>query len=236
MNTARIIETLDWVALAQQLDNQGYALTSQLLDEIQCQQLAQAYDDPATAFRSTVVMARHGFGKGEYRYFARPLPPTVQFLREAFYPSLATIANLWAEKLGAPGLWPATFAQLETLCQDAGQTRPTPLLLKYGPGDFNCLHQDIYGDIHFPLQLVILLDRPGIDFDGGELILVEQRPRMQSRPMVVPIQQGMAAIIPVRERPRAGTRGLYRTQMRHGVSEIRRGTRRTLGIIFHDAA
>ncbi len=231
-----LLDKLDWSDLARQLDVEGYALTPQLLDASTCQFLAASYDDASTAFRSTVVMARHGFGRGEYKYFARPLPPVVEALRKEFYGPLATIANSWSDKFGQGHQWPETLSALEKMCHDAGQTRPTPLLLKYGAGDYNCLHQDLYGEIHFPFQLVILLDRPGIDFDGGELVLVEQRPRMQSRPAVVPLRQGMAAIIPVRERPCVGSRGIYRTQMRHGVSQIRSGTRRTLGIIFHDAA
>jgi hypothetical protein len=181
-------------------------------------------------------MARHGFGNGEYKYFARPLPVLVMTLREALYERLAPIANSWSECLGDAAPWPASHGSLVARCAAAGQTRPTPLLLRYGSGDYNCLHQDLYGDIHFPLQAILLLDRPGIDFHGGELILVEQRPRRQSRPMVVPLTQGAIAVIPVKERPVQGVRGTSRVQIRHGVSKVHRRLRRTLGLIFHDAA
>ena len=180
-------------------------------------------------------MGRHGYGEGRYRYFAYPLPPVVAALREALYPHLARIANRWSARLGTPANWPPTHAELVDRCHAAGQTRPTPLLLRYGPGDYNCLHQDLYGPVHFPLQAVVQLDRPGVDFDGGALVIVENRPRRQSRCEAVLAPQGAITILPVRERPRQGPRGAYRTQLRHGVSSIERGERRTLGIIFHDA-
>jgi uncharacterized protein len=230
------IAALDPAALGHSLDREGFAVTPPLVDGHDCAELAQLYDAAAGSFRSTVTMARHGFGQGEYKYFARPLPPAVTALREALYQRLAPIANSWAERLGQSPAWPTNHPLLVARCTEAGQTRPTPLLLRYGPGDYNCLHQDLYGDIHFPLQVILLLDRPGIDFCGGELVLVEQRPRRQSRPMVVPLTQGAMAVIPVRERPVLGARGTSRVQIRHGVSTIRRGVRRTLGLIFHDAA
>jgi uncharacterized protein len=185
-------------------------------------------------FRSHVVMARHGFGQGEYKYFRYPLPECVAQLRTALYQPLAAIANRWNEALAAPARYPSTHAEYLSLCREAGQTKPTPLLLSYGPGDYNCLHQDLYGDLVFPLQAAILLSPPG-DFTGGEFVLTEQRPRRQSRVEVVPLGQGDAVVFPVRHRPVSGTRGVYRTAMRHGVSRIRSGARLTLGIIFHDA-
>ena len=180
-------------------------------------------------------MARHGFGRGEYQYFADPLPAVVAALREAAYPQLAPIANRWAEPLGFGRTFPATLREFLARCHAAGQTRPTPLLLQYGPGDFNALHQDVYGPHVFPLQLAVLLSRPGEDFTGGEFVLTEQRPRMQSRAHVVPLQQGDGVVFAVRHRPAPGTRGTYRVTMRHGVSEVRTGRRHTLGVIFHDA-
>jgi uncharacterized protein len=230
------IAALDHAELGRSLDREGFAVIPPLVDECGCAELAQLYGEGDDRFRSTVTMHRHGFGRGEYKYFAHPLPPRVTALREALYAQLAPIANSWAERLGQGATWPASHQSLVTRCAAAGQTRPTPLLLRYGPGDYNCLHQDLYGDIHFPLQVILLLDRPGIDFYGGELILVEQRPRRQSRPMVVPLTQGAMAVIPVKERPVHGARGTSRVQMRHGVSTIHRGLRRTLGLIFHDAA
>ncbi len=231
-----LVSSLDWADLNRQLDEDGAAVTPPLLSPEHCAQLSALYDRPQTAFRSTVVMARHGFGRGAYKYFAQPLPKVVGDLRAAFYPPLAAVANRWAGLLGQTADWPGSLQALQERCAAAGQTRPTPLLLRYGQGDYNCLHQDLYGEIHFPLQMVFLLSRPGQDFTGGELVLVEQRPRMQSRPLVVSLSQGAAAIFPVRDRPRAGARGWLRSQMRHGVSVIRAGTRTTLGLIFHDAA
>jgi uncharacterized protein len=230
------IAALDPAALGHSLNREGFAVTPPIVDAHACAQLAQLYDGSEETFRSTVNMARHGFGNGEYKYFARPLPVPVTALREALYERLAPIANAWSECLGEAAPWPATHGSLAARCAAAGQTRPTPLLLRYGSGDYNCLHQDLYGDIHFPLQAIVLLDRPGIDFYGGELTLVEQRPRRQSRPMVVPLTQGAIAVIPVKERPVQGVRGTSRVQIRHGVSKVHRGVRRTLGLIFHDAA
>lgn len=234
-NLSQQIAALNWAALTTSIDELNYAITAPLLSPEHCADLAALYGQ-APMFRSTIVMSRYGFGRGEYKYFAEPLPALVQTLRQALYPPLAQIANQWATQLGLPASWPDQHETLRQQCHAAGQTRPTPLMLRYGPGDYNCLHQDLYGDIHFPLQAVIMLDRPGVDFDGGVLTLVENRPRMQSRCETVPLAQGQVAIIPVRERPRVGTRGPYRTQIRHGVSSVHRGLRRTLGIIFHDAA
>jgi hypothetical protein len=228
-------ETLDIGAVGEALDRDGYATIPGLLDAASCREVAEMYADDGR-FRSTVVMGRHGYGRGEYRYFARPLPGLVQNLREDLYPPLAAVANAWAERLGVERRWPMDHTGLAAECAAAGQSRPTPLLLRYGPGDYNRLHQDVYGELVFPLQVVTLLDAPGRDFAGGELVLSEGRARMQSRPIVVPLNQGDAAIIPVRERPVASARGWVRATMRHGVSEVRTGRRRTLGIIFHDAA
>ena len=227
---------LDPGALLEALDRDGFAVTPPLLDAEACADLARLYGAAASTFRSTVSMARHGFGQGEYKYFANPLPPLVASLRREIYAQLAPAANAWNVRLGREDLWPADHASLAARCAAAGQTLPTPLLLRYGPGDYNCLHQDLYGAIHFPLQAIVLLDRPGVDFEGGELTLVEQRPRRQSRPMVVPLTHGAVAIVPVKERPVTSPRGSSRVQMRHGVSVVRRGLRRTLGLIFHDAA
>ena len=201
----------------------------------ECRALAALYDQE-TPFRSRVAMARHGFGRGEYKYFAAPLPDAVQALREALYPRLAPVANRWHAGLGLPARFPEAHAEFLARCHAAGQARPTPLLLRYGPGDYNCLHQDLYGEQVFPLQVVFLLSDPGAEFSGGELVLTEQRPRMQSRAEVVPLRQGEAAAFAVRHRPVQGTRGPYRVAMRHGVSRVRGGRRHTLGIIFHDAA
>lgn len=221
-------------AAAAHLAEHGYA-TLQLLEPADCRALAALYDDEAR-FRSRVVMQRHNFGRGEYKYFAYPLPQPVAELRAALYPQLASIANGWRATLGEEGRFPPTLAAFLDECHAAGQTRPTPLLLRYGLDDYNCLHQDLYGPLVFPLQLTLLLSEPGRDFTGGEFVLVEQRPRAQSRPMVVPLEVGEAVIFPVHHRPVAGTRGPYRVTMRHGVSRIRSGRRHTLGIIFHDAA
>ncbi len=230
---ARVAE-LDWTALTAGLDQEGFAVIPALLDPAECHTVRDLFDRDEP-FRKTVNMARHNYGRGRYRYFDYPLPEPVGRLREALYPGLAAIANQWAERLGRPPDWPAHLDILLARCQGAGQARPTPLLLRYGTGDYNRLHQDLYGEIHFPLQVVIQLSAPGREFEGGELVLVEQRPRQQSRPMVVPVPQGAAAIIPVRERPEPGARGYRRVQMRHGVSQVRRGLRTTLGLIFHDA-
>ncbi len=222
--------------LSAALDRDGYALIPGLLDAAARAELEAIWEADDGGFRKTVVMGRHGYGQGEYRYFARPLPGVVQQLRDMLYLPLAGIANTWAERLGSSRRWPSTHAELVAECAAVGQTRPTPLMLRYGPGDYNRLHQDIYGELVFPLQVVILLDAPGEDFTGGELVLSEGRARMQSRPIVVPLAQGDAVVIPVRERPIQGARGWAKATMRHGVGEIRSGLRRTLGIIFHDAA
>jgi hypothetical protein len=225
---------LDASRLAAQLDAQGWASLPSLLAEDQCAGLRALYGEDE-AFRSTIVMARHGFGSGEYRYFDNPLPQLVARLRASLYPPLAEVANDWAAALGAPADFPTDHAQFLARCHEAGQNRPTPLLLRYRAGDYNCLHQDVYGDLVFPLQAAILLSEPGEDFAGGEFLLVEQRPRMQSRGTVVPLRRGDAVIFPVRHRPVRGTRGWYRTALRHGVSELRSGERLALGLIFHDA-
>ncbi len=224
----------DWDRVAADLDAQGSAVIGPLLTADDCAAVAGLYSHDAP-FRSRVIMARHGFGRGEYKYFAYPLPEIVGALRTALYPPLAMIANRWNETLGIATRYPAAHADYLARCHQAGQSRPTPLLLQYGAGDYNCLHQDLYGEHIFPLQATVLLSRPGKDFTGGEFVLTEQRPRMQSRAEVVPLQQGEAVIFPVHHRPVAGTRGIYRVNMRHGVSRLRGGRRHTLGIIFHDA-
>jgi hypothetical protein len=228
------ITSLDWVRIAADLDAHGCAVTRPLLDAEDCAVLAQRYDDDAR-FRSRIVMARHGFGRGEYKYFADPLPDDIAALRTSLYPPLADIANRWNERMGIALRYPDAHAAFLARCHAAGQTKPTPLLLRYREGDYNCLHQDLYGEHVFPLQATILLSRPGDDFSGGEFLLTEQRPRMQSRAEVVPLRQGEAVIFPVHHRPVAGTRGTYRVNMRHGVSRVRSGQRHTLGVIFHDA-
>jgi hypothetical protein len=232
---AASLGALDWARIAAELDAHGCATTGVLLSREQCETLAAAYQSDAI-FRSRVVMARHGFGRGEYKYFAYPLPELVAALRTALYPDLSVIANRWNEMMGVAARYPADHASYLARCAAAGQTEPTPLLLQYGPGDYNCLHQDLYGDLVFPLQATVLLSQPRHDFSGGEFVLTEQRPRMQSRAEVVPLAQGEVVIFPVHHRPVHGTRGSYRVNMRHGVSRIRSGHRHTLGIIFHDAA
>jgi uncharacterized protein len=228
------VAALDWAAMAADLDAHGCALTGPLLDAQECAALAATYPSDEL-FRSRVVMARHGFGRGEYKYFAYPLLETIAALRTALYPPLAAIANRWNEGMGLAVRYPPEHAAFLTRCHKAGQGKPTPLLLQYGPGDYNCLHQDLYGEHVFPLQATVLLSDPGKDFLGGEFVLTEQRPRMQSRAEVVPLGRGEAVIFPVHHRPVAGTRGTYRVNMRHGVSRLRSGHRYTLGIIFHDA-
>jgi len=224
----------DWSAIAAALDGQGWAVLPNLLTPDQCAATAALYD--TGAFRSTVVMARHGFGRGEYKYFAYPLPALVGDLRRTLYPRLVPIANRWNAAMGIGIQFPADHAGFLDRCHAAGQTRPTPLLLQYGAGDYNCLHQDLYGEHVFPLQVAILLSDPQTAFEGGEFVLTEQRPRMQSRPAVVPLRRGDAVVFAVSQRPVQGARGVYRTVLRHGVSPIRAGRRHTLGIIFHDAA
>lgn len=227
------VEALDWDALRDSLWRDGYALTDSVLGADECAALADSYDH-SSLFRSTVVMARFGFGRGEYKYFKYPLPDVVRQLREEFYPRLATVANQWAEKIGGD-TFPSDIGRFLEICHAAGQGKPTPLVLKYESGDFNCLHQDIYGKVAFPFQLTFFLSRPGEDYAGGEFVLVEQRPRMQSRAMVLTPEQGQAIIFPTRHRAVEGTRGFYKANLRHGVSPVRSGKRFTLGIIFHDA-
>lgn len=236
MTIEQRIAGLDWSRVGDHLDHKGFAVLPSLISAAECGRLASHYDGPPDTFRSKVIMARHSFGSGEYKYFAYPLPPLVADLRSAFYAPLATIANGWAAKFSERKIWPRTLDKLTRACRDEGQNRPTPLLLKYRKGDYNCLHQDLYGAIQFPLQVIVLLSRTAEDFEGGELVLVEQRPRQQSRPIVVPLEVGGAAVIPVRYRPAMGARGWRRLQMRHGVSEVTAGQRMTLGLIFHDAA
>jgi hypothetical protein len=235
MSIATRIAGLEWDRIDHDLDQQGWATTGPLLTSAECAETANAYDDEGL-YRSRVVMARHGFGRGEYRYFAYPLPPLIQQLRSALYERLVPIANRWRLALGNDDAFPAEHADYLEQCHAAGQRRPTPLILRYGPGDYNCLHQDLYGELNFPLQAAFLLSEPGTDFIGGELVLTEQRPRMQSRVTVVPLRAGEAVIFAVNHRPVQGTRGTYRVAMRHGVSPLREGRRHTLGIILHDAA
>jgi uncharacterized protein len=226
--------TFDWPRAAADLDAQGWAMLEQLLTPTECREIAGLYEGGGH-FRSKVTMARHGFGRGEYKYFAYPLPAIVAELRARLYPRLASLANGWNEAMGIDVRYPKTHGAFLERCHDAGQTRPTPLLLQYGKDDYNCLHQDLYGEHVFPLQVAILLSVPGEDFTGGEFVLTEQRPRMQSRPAVVPLRQGDAVVFAVHHRPVRGGRGFYRVILRHGVSVLRSGHRHTLGIIFHDA-
>jgi hypothetical protein len=227
-------EMTDWSQLETELDQQGCAVMKGVLSADECRSLAMLYPDDSR-FRSRVIMERHGYGRGEYKYFSYPLPDTVARLRTSLYPRLSPIANRWNEALGIDVRFPDRLDAFLKRCHDAGQTQPTPLMLEYGAGDYNCLHQDLYGEHVFPLQVAILLSRPEDDFTGGEFVMTEQRPRMQSRPMVVPLLQGDAVAFAVRHRPVQGTRGVHRVNLRHGVSRIRSGQRHTLGIIFHDA-
>ena len=229
------MSALDLDRIAADLDAQGWALTGRLLTPWTCATLRALYGQ-TERFRSRVIMGRHGFGEGEYQYFANPLPDPLPDLRRGLYAGLAPIANRWNARLGRTTEFPADLDAFTARCHAAGQTRPTSLMLKYGPGDYNRLHQDLYGELVFPLQVAILLSEPGIDYDGGELVLVEQKPRSQSQPHVIPLRQGHGVVFAVRERPAAGARGDYRVQMRHGVSRIESGARMTLGLIFHDAA
>jgi hypothetical protein len=231
---AQPVATLDWTALQADLDVDGHALIPRLLPPDACAALAESYSDPVR-FRRRIHMARHGFGRGEYQYYAYPLPPLVHDLREAFYTALAPLANRWQAALDLPTRFPDTHAEFLARCRDAGQSQATPLLLRYGTGDYNCLHQDLYGEHVFPLQVAVLLSQPGRDFDGGEFVLTERRPRQQSRVTVVPLQQGDAVVFAVNQRPVQSQRGVARTELRHGVSRLRRGRRFTLGLIFHDA-
>ena len=228
------LTSIDWQQIAEDLDQHGNALIERLLTPAECEALRELYpaDD---VFRSRVVMERHGFGRGEYKYFSYPLPDIVDELRTTIYPPLASIANRWNESMGIEVRFPETHAAFTKRCHAAGQHRPTPLLLHYGAGDYNCLHQDLYGEHVFPLQITILLSRPERDFTGGEFVITEQRPRMQSRAEVVPLRQGDAVVFAVHHRPVKGARGVYRVNMRHGVSRLRSGHRHALGVIFHDA-
>lgn len=234
-NVAPGIEAVDWPAACGDLDAQGWTILPKLLQTTECNAIAGLYNQPEV-FRSRVVMAQHGFGRGEYQYFDYPLPQCVESLRTQLYPHLAPIANRWHEAMKSTIHFPAEHAAFIERCHAGGQTRPTPLLLQYGEGDYNCLHQDLYGEHVFPLQVAILLSEPGEDFEGGEFVLTEQRPRMQSRAMVAPLQKGDAIVFAVNDRPMTGSRGAYRVKLRHGVSKVRSGHRHTLGIIFHDAA
>ena len=228
------VAAVDWRQAAASLDERGYSTTADLLASEECRALVAFYDKDE-AFRRRVVMQHHGFGRGEYKYLRYPLPTVVEALRQAIYPQLAPIANRWNESLRVATRYPPQLRQFLARCHEAGQTRPTPLLLQYGVGDYNCLHQDLYGEWVFPLQVTILLSQPGKEFTGGEFVLTEQRPRMQSRPEVVPLRRGDAVIFAVHHRPVSGTRGVYRVNLRHGVSRLRSGHRHTLGVIFHDA-
>ncbi len=234
------VAAVDWPRVTQELDAEGCARIERMIAPAECAALAALYREEVGAeggtFRSRVVMARHGFGRGEYKYFDYPLPDLVAALRETLYPRLVPIANRWQPALGDGAHFPPRHAAFIERCHRAGQARATPLLLRYGAGDYNCLHQDLYGEHVFPLQVVLLLSQPGRDFDGGEFVMTEQRPRMQSRPIVLPLQQGDAAVIAVHQRPVLGARGVYRVNLRHGVSRIRSGERFAAGIIFHDAA
>ena len=225
----------DWGPLAEHLHRRGFAVLRSLLGQADCAELASLYGE-AEPFRSHIVMARHGFGQGEYKYFADPLPSPVARLRRDLYVGLAPVANRWSALLGDDRRFPETLAAFQKQCHAAGQTKPTPLLLRYGPGDYNCLHQDLYGSLAFPIQATVLLSRSGSDFAGGEFVLTEQRPRRQSRAQVVSLDQGDCVLFAVNHRPGEGRHGHYRVTHRHGVSEVTRGQRMTLGIIFHDAA
>ena len=234
MTISQRVTELPWSDLHTTLDAQGFAQTPAVLTATECRDLRRLYENGS--FRSTVAMARHRFGEGEYRYFDHPLPDAVTQLREAFYPPLAEAANRWADRLGESTRYPKRLSDYLTICHRAGQKRPTPLMLRYRAGDWNALHQDIYGEIAFPFQIVTVLDRPGTDFQGGEFVLLEQRPRAQSRAHVISLRRGAFLIFTTRQRPVQGSRGYYRAAMRHGVSTLTEGGRTTLGVIFHDAA
>ncbi len=234
MEVSEQVKALDWERIDAELSGYGSAVIKSLLSVGECESLAGCYPNDEM-FRSRIVMARHGFGRGEYKYFRYPLPEKIAALRAALYPPLSRVANRWNEIMGIEVRYPADHATFLERCHHAGQTKPTPLLLEYSPGDYNCLHQDVYGEHVFPLQVAFLLSEPGKDFCGGEFVLTEQRPRMQSRAEVVPLRQGDGVIFAVRHRPVQGTKGFYRVNMRHGVSRVRSGRRHTLGVIFHDA-
>jgi hypothetical protein len=230
----RRVDALDWTDIDEQLDTVGHAITTVLLDEGECAQLAELFDDGT--FRSTIDMARYRFGDGRYRYFDHPLPETIQALRTSFYPHLARVANRWSSLVRGNGpTWPSEHEELIAQCEAAGQSRPTPLILRYHEGDWNALHQDLYGDVYFPFQILTVLSERGVDFEGGELVLVEQRPRAQSRAYVLTPPRGAVVIFPTSEHPIQGKNGHYRAGMRHGVSSVRSGERTALGVIFHDA-
>ena len=233
-NIASRVKSLDWERVSKDLDAQGCAMIEGLITPEECDALAGLYPEDGI-FRSRVVMRQHGFGRGEYKYFSYPLPDIIAGLRTAIYPRLAPIANRWNAAMGSDVRYPEKHADYIARCHAAGQLKPTPLLLQYGADDYNCLHQDLYGEHVFPLQVTILLSEPERDFTGGEFVLTEQRPRMQSRPEVVPLRQGDAVVFAVHHRPVQGTRGVYRVKLRHGVSRVRSGHRHTLGVIFHDA-
>ena len=228
------IEAVPWEQVSRDLDAEGYATVRSVLSTDECDEVRGLYEK-RDIFRSNIVMERHGFGRGEYRYFSYPLPALIATLRTSVYPHLVPTANRWNEAMGLNVRFPTAHAEFIERCHRAGQNKPTPLLLKYGTGDYNCLHQDLYGEHVFPLQLAILLSEPDKDFTGGEFVLTEQRPRMQSRPMVVPLQKGDGVVFAVRNRPVQGKKNVYRVNLRHGVSRLRSGSRHTLGIIFHDA-
>jgi hypothetical protein len=228
------VDEVDWMKVYSDLDAQGWAVVSKLLAHAEADSIARLYRQEQ-GFRSHIIMGRHGFGRGEYKYFSYPLPPLIQALRTAAYPRLAPIANQWHERMGEDTRFPNEHASFLERCHRAGQTRPTPLLLEYGPDDYNCLHRDLYGEHVFPLQIAILLNQPGKDFEGGEFVMTEQRPRMQTRAMVLPLKKGDAAIFAVNSRPMKGIRGDYQVKLNHGVSKLHSGVRHTVGIIFHDA-
>jgi hypothetical protein len=228
------VDNIDWAKLRADLDGQGWAVVPQLLSHAEADCVAALYGQKQ-GFRSQVIMSQHGFGRGEYKYFSYPLPPLIQALRTAVYPHLAPIANQWHERMRNEVRFPDNHAAFLERCHRAGQIRPTPLLLEYGPEDYNCLHRDLYGEHVFPIQIAILLDQPGEDFTGGEFVMTEQRPRMQTRAMVLPLQKGDAAIFAVNSRPMRGVRGDYQVKLNHGVSKLYSGKRHTLGVIFHDA-
>jgi uncharacterized protein len=229
------IDGLGWPEIGADLDARGFSAIGKVLTAQECDRLAKLYANDG-AFRSHIIMARHGFGRGEYKYFNYPLPEIVGEIRETIYPHVAPIANRWVELMSQPQQFPANLKDMLKRCHDAGQTRPTPLLLKYEADDYNCLHQDLYGELVFPMQLVLCLSEPGIDFEGGEFVVVEQRPRMQSKAEIVPLRKGEGAISAVSHRPHKGSKGYYRVNLKHGVSRVRSGHRHTCGIIFHDAA
>jgi uncharacterized protein len=235
MKRTASVQSVDWESARDILDANGWALLRNLMSECECDTISNLYGRE-DGFRSRVIMARHGFGRGEYRYFSYPLPPLIQELRTSLYPYLATIANRWHVRMGIEQRFPTTLKEFLDRCHENGQLRPTPLLLQYAKGDYNCLHQDLYGEHVFPLQVAVLLSDPNSDFEGGEFVLTEQRPRTQSRVSVVPLKKGDGVLFAVNSRPVTGTKGDYKVKMRHGVSPLRNGHRHTVGIIFHDAA